>query len=335
MIERENTIARQIMDFFGDHTPDYGHEIFTNDLGRFETFTLYKGDEFLVREYRSCYYENYVMEFITGKSEYIELSFFLGGADVIRDKVNGISGEFKLLHHYIYFTPGNADVEIYYEKGIFYKNLDIYVSKDYFHKLAETNPFLQEFIDKVDREQQGNLFPGGIPITPQMMGILLEIKKCEQEGIYREYFIKSRILSLLLLIFEFAKDQRHGVEAGSKISIARYDVQKLMQVREFIEHNLKSFYTIEQLSLKFGINAFKLKNGFKEMFGEGVFHYASKLRMKEALHLLKNSEYSIKEIAYQLGYASPSSFTVAFKNEVGVGPSYYRKNPKFSEVTKD
>lgn len=317
-----HTIARQILDFFGENHCGGVPEIFVNELGKFETLTLYEGDEFLVKEYQFSYTENYTMKFQTETIKYIELAFFLDGADVIKDSVNGKNGEYKLFHHYIYFTPENADVEIQFQKETSYKNLDIYVSKDYFHQLAESSGLLKDFILKIDQNKAASLFPEGLPITPQMMGILLEIKKCTLEGLYKEYFIKSKILNLLLLIFEFAKNK----ETKKKTSINTYEIHKLMEVKEFIEGNLKSFYTIEQLSLKFGINEFKLKNGFKELFGDGVFHYASKLRMKEALYLLKNSDFSIKEIAYHLGYSSPSSFSVAFKNEVGVGPSYYRKN---------
>lgn len=317
-----HTIARQILDFFGENHCGGVPEVFVNELGKFETLTLYEGDEFLVKEYQFSYTENYTMKFQTETIKYIELAFFLDGADVIKDSVNGKNGEYKLFHHYIYFTPENADVEIQFQKETSYKNLDIYVSKDYFHQLAESSGLLKDFILKIDQNKAASLFPEGLPITPQMMGILLEIKKCTLEGLYKEYFIKSKILNLLLLIFEFAKNK----EAKRKTSINTLEIHKLMEVKEFIEGNLKSFYTIEQLSLKFGINEFKLKNGFKELFGDGVFHYASKLRMKEALYLLKNSDFSIKEIAYHLGYSSPSSFSVAFKNEVGVGPSYYRKN---------
>lgn len=323
---QDSTITKQILDFFGE---DNGHgvpEVFTNDLGKFESLTLYNGDEFLVKEYQSSYYEDYTMKFRTEEVKYIELAFFLDGADTIKDSVNGIKGAYQLFHHYIYFTPQNADIEIYFKKETIYKNLDIYVSKDYFHQLAESSEILQEFILKVDQEKPASLFPEGLPITPQMMSILLDIKKCTLDGFYRDYFMKSKILSLILLIFEFAKNAKKKTAVKNKITITTSEIHILSDVKEFIEGNLKSFYTIEQLSLQFGINEFKLKKGFKELFGDGVFHYASKLRMKEALYLLKNSDFSIKEIAYHLGYASPSSFSVAFKNEVGFGPSYYRKH---------
>lgn len=322
----ENTIARQILDFFGENHRGSVPEIFINELGKFETLTLYEGDEFLVKEYQFSYVEDYTMKFRTEAVKYIELAFFLDGAEVIQDLVGEKKGEYKLFHHYIYFTPENADVEIYFQKETSYKNLDIYVSKDYFHQLAGSNTTLQNFINKIDQNKAASLFPEGLPITPQMMSILLEIKKCNLEGFYRDYFIKSKILNLLFLIFEFTKSTQNETVTKSRLSINTYEVHQLMEVKKFIEDNLKSFYTIEQLSIKFGINEFKLKNGFKELFGDGVFHYASKLRMKEALYLLKNSDFSIKEIAYHLGYASPSSFSVAFKNELGMGPSYYRKN---------
>lgn len=46
--------------------------------------------------------------------------------------------------------------------------------------------------------------------------------------------------------------------------------------------------------------------------------------MKYALELLKNTDLSIKEIAYKTGYSSSSAFSVAFKKECGINPNKIR-----------
>ncbi|WP_278625871.1 AraC family transcriptional regulator [Parabacteroides gordonii] len=57
-------------------------------------------------------------------------------------------------------------------------------------------------------------------------------------------------------------------------------------------------------------------------------NYISLLRMNTALPLLLNNEYSIKEIAYQLGFYDDAYFSRVFKNHYGITPGEYRKKRK-------
>lgn len=317
-------LESQILDFYEGDTMDSEHEVLENELGNFETYSYYEGKEFTVKEYWSTFKKQHTIRFRTQEASTIQIAFFFGDYSIF-DRIDEIPGEYKPLHGYIYFTPLDVDVEIYFEKDICYKNFDIYVAKDYFHELVEAADFPDNFVQNVDQQKLANLFPEGIPITPHMMTVLLEIKRCKLEGFRKDYFIKSRILHLLYLVFEFAENNRKPIINPTKISITENDIRILFSIRDFVSSNLKKLYTIEQLALKFGINEFKLKNGFRELFGDGVFHFALKLRMKEAMHLLKNTDLSIKEIAYQIGYSSPPSFSSAFKKEMGVNPNQFRK----------
>lgn len=53
--------------------------------------------------------------------------------------------------------------------------------------------------------------------------------------------------------------------------------------------------------------------------------YADQLRLKEAKHLLADTNEKIIDIAYAVGFGSLSSFYSFFKKEVYLTPSAYRK----------
>lgn len=75
-----------------------------------------------------------------------------------------------------------------------------------------------------------------------------------------------------------------------------------------------------ELAHKCGLNDFKLKSGFKQLYGNTVFGYLGNLRMEVALRLLKEQK-SVRLVAEEIGYKNPQHFTAAFKKKYGVLPS--------------
>ena len=98
------------------------------------------------------------------------------------------------------------------------------------------------------------------------------------------------------------------------------------EAHEMLISNLKKRYTIEELSSKFHINQTTLKAVFKTVFGQSVAAYMKEYRIKRAMEYLIQSDKTISEIAYEVGYESQSKFTQAFKSVTGVLPKDYRKN---------
>ena len=61
------------------------------------------------------------------------------------------------------------------------------------------------------------------------------------------------------------------------------------------------------------MNEFKLKKGFKYLFGAPVFAFRKISKMEKAKDLLLNANLSIDEIAFMTGFDHPSNFNKAFK----------------------
>jgi AraC-like DNA-binding protein len=71
------------------------------------------------------------------------------------------------------------------------------------------------------------------------------------------------------------------------------DIAAIYQADTIISSNLHQHFTIEKLSRMTGTNQFKLKKGFKDIFGMGVFHRLLFRRMEHAKVLLETTDKSI------------------------------------------
>lgn len=65
---------------------------------------------------------------------------------------------------------------------------------------------------------------------------------------------------------------------------------------------------------------------FRKSMGIPLHKYVTRVRMKEAVRLLKYSSISISQIAYEVGYDDPLYFSRIFKKYYGVSPKFMRNN---------
>ena len=76
-----------------------------------------------------------------------------------------------------------------------------------------------------------------------------------------------------------------------------------------------------------GTNETKLKYGFKALFGETIFAYRNRRRMKKAIALIEDG-IPIGRVSEEVGYQHQTSFTSAFKSYYGISPKDSRKLAK-------
>ncbi|MBB6108638.1 AraC-like DNA-binding protein [Mucilaginibacter lappiensis] len=96
---------------------------------------------------------------------------------------------------------------------------------------------------------------------------------------------------------------------------------KLYSIKEYLEKNYANPINLHDICTMFGINDFKLKNGFREIFQTSVIGFVINKRLEASLTLLAERNLNISEIAYQTGYSSPQHFSKSFKRKYGISPS--------------
>lgn len=106
--------------------------------------------------------------------------------------------------------------------------------------------------------------------------------------------------------------------------IKDYDMPYIFAVQKIIDDNPKIDFTITDLAQKVGINEFKLKHGFKILFQKGVHQYRLGVRLQQAKIKLEETDLTIEEIAYTVGFKSRDGFANAFKKVFKISPRYWR-----------
>ncbi|BDA73605.1 transcriptional Regulator, AraC family [Rivularia sp. IAM M-261] len=100
---------------------------------------------------------------------------------------------------------------------------------------------------------------------------------------------------------------------------------KLKQIKDYIEDNLASELSIETIASSVPMSQFHFARAFKSLTGEPPHRYILQRRIERAKVLLKVTQYSAAEIAYQVGFSNPSHFTSQFRKIVGATPKYFRE----------
>ncbi len=161
-----------------------------------------------------------------------------------------------------------------------------------------------------------------LPILPAMKKVIYEILHCPYCGVLRKIHLEAKVNELLLLQLS----QVNEAEELKDTSILKNgDRERIYYVRELIERNIQEPCSILELAEKAGINDFKLKKGFKEIFSTTVFGYMTDVRMEKARNLLVEGKQSIADISFEIGYKNPQHFTAAFKRKFGYLPSALRE----------
>ena len=98
----------------------------------------------------------------------------------------------------------------------------------------------------------------------------------------------------------------------------------LSVIFRFVDENYKNDCTLRALSASTSYNYVYLSRFFKESTKIAFIDYVNRYRIDEACYLLRNSNQSILQIAYDCGFDSLRTFNRNFKKTVGVTPSEYQ-----------
>jgi len=99
----------------------------------------------------------------------------------------------------------------------------------------------------------------------------------------------------------------------------------ILQAQLWMQNHLnKAAISIQQLSELFGMSQRNFTRRFRLATNTTPLKYLQSQRLSEAKDLLQNSNLSISEIAYRVGYIDVSYFTKLFKDFSSITPKQYR-----------
>ncbi len=115
--------------------------------------------------------------------------------------------------------------------------------------------------------------------------------------------------------------------AKEEKGMSRMDKNFLSKISNIIiENKFDSKVNVEDLSKLVGLSRVHLYRKIKKITGLSVSEFVTQTKLKKSLTLLKNTDSTIAEIAYKVGFSTPSYFTKCFKDHFEISPSDYRES---------
>ena len=100
-------------------------------------------------------------------------------------------------------------------------------------------------------------------------------------------------------------------------------------VVEYINQHLGEEIDLKSLAKVSNFSPFYFHRIMKAFLGEPIGTFIVRTRTEAAARLLRYSDIPIADIAYRIGYSSPSSLSKVFRQFYGISPLEYRNNKNF------
>ncbi|MBU2997606.1 AraC family transcriptional regulator [Cellulophaga baltica] len=182
-----------------------------------------------------------------------------------------------------------------------------------FSKEASYIPFLSK--DNTDKKyySQEAFNPAIAVILSQMMNYNLHPS-------IKELYIKGKVYELIALYFN--KNEDADIEQCPFL-VDEDNVRRIRNAKEIIISRMAEPPTLTELSEEIGLSLKKLKEGFKQIYGDSVFSFLFDYKMDYARKMLESGQHNVNEVGLKVGYSTSSHFIAAFKKKYGTTPKKY------------
>ncbi|GAB3281752.1 AraC family transcriptional regulator [Larkinella harenae] len=133
------------------------------------------------------------------------------------------------------------------------------------------------------------------------------------------FYMQIKVQELLYLVFHKLSLR----ESAAHQPINSADAEKLLFIRNQIISDLSVPPVIRELAQLAAMSETKLKQLFKQTFGNSIYTYYQQVRLEEAAFLLKQGKHSVGEVGYRLGFSNLSHFSRLFEKHYGLNPKRY------------
>ncbi|MEO7044636.1 MAG: AraC family transcriptional regulator, partial [Ferruginibacter sp.] len=133
------------------------------------------------------------------------------------------------------------------------------------------------------------------------------------------FYYKIKVQQLLYDLFSELQKRDNTTQQ----LINNADVEKLLVLRNIILEDISTPPVLATLSKLIGMSETKMKQLFKQTFGDTIYNYYQKIRMEQAAFLLKQASLSVSDVGYQLGFSNLSHFSRLFEKHFGITPKKY------------
>ncbi|MBC8767458.1 helix-turn-helix transcriptional regulator [Arenibacter sp. BSSL-BM3] len=182
-----------------------------------------------------------------------------------------------------------------------------------FSKEADYIPFLSS--DNKDKKYYSQE-----AVSPAIAVVLSQVMNYNLHRSIKELYIKGKVYELISLYFN--KSQDADVEQCPFL-VDEDNVKRIRNAKEIIISRMAEPPSLQDLSEEIGLSLKKLKEGFKQIYGDSVYSFLFDYKMEYARKMLESGKHNVNEVGLKVGYSTSSHFIAAFKKKYSTTPKKY------------
>lgn len=186
-----------------------------------------------------------------------------------------------------------------------------------FHGLFSTEA---NYITFLSDENKDRKYYKDAHISPSMAVVLNQLMNYNLHPSVKPLYFKGKAYELLSLYFNRPAD----LDVEQCPFLADEDnVTKIKRAKQIVINNMAEPPTLQELADEINLPLNKLKEGFKQIYGDSVFSFLFDYKMEVARQLLASGSHNVNEVGLKVGYSAASHFISAFKKKYGTTPKKY------------
>jgi AraC-like DNA-binding protein len=247
---------------------------------------------------------------------YIQFHFCLkGGGKFVFNQGNyalEVSEENSLL---LYNTQLDLPLDLSLAPGSWMVSVVMTIRK--FHSLFSDEASYIPFLNTESSEKK---YYAQEAVSPAIAVVLSQMINYNLHPTIKKLYIKGKVYELISLYFNKSTDA--DVEQCPFL-VDEDNVKRIRRAKELIIANMAEPPSLPELSKEIGLSLKRLKEGFKQIYGDSVYSFLFDYKMEYARRLLESGQYNVNEIGLKIGYSTSSHFIAAFKKKYGTTPKKY------------
>ena len=195
--------------------------------------------------------------------------------------------------------------------------VSILISIKKFHGLFSQEAGYITFLSEDNKDKK--YYKDGV-ISPSMAIVLNQLINYNLNQSIKNLYFKGKAYELLSLYFNRSEDA--NVEQCPFL-VDETNVIKIRRAKDIVITRMAEPPTLQELADEIGLSLKKLKEGFKQIYGDSVFSFLFDYKMEVARKLLETGNNNVNEVGLKVGYSTSSHFIAAFKKKYGTTPKKY------------
>ncbi len=195
--------------------------------------------------------------------------------------------------------------------------LSVLLPIEKFHGLFSSEA---NYITFLSDENKDRKYYKDAAIQPSMAIVLNQIMNYNLHPSVKPMYFKGKAYELLSLYFNQPKEA--DIEQCPFLADEE-NVLKVKKAKEIIISRMAEPPTLHELADEINLPINKLKEGFKQIYGDSVFSFLFDYKMEVARQLLATGAHNVNEVGLKVGYSTASHFISSFKKKFGTTPKKY------------